>query len=474
MATTCRNHNVAYASTALERLLVTAREAGAPQDQMRRFRLANYVPQPKQLQFHAIARLCDAPDGPSQVGFGGARGPGKSHGVFAQLALDDCQRRPGLKALYLRRVGKRAREQLEDLRLAVLHSIPHDYNRSEAVVNFPNGSRIIVGHFKDEKDVDSYLGLQYDVEAIEETTSLTVTKYRALRDSNRTSRLDWRPRIYTTTNPGGVGHAWYKHTFIEPWRLGREGDTRFIFGTVEDNAFVDPDYQRKLQENTGWRLRAYRYGDWDISAGQFFTTFRRDVHVIKPFPIPHGWRVWCSLDYGFVHYTIVHLHAMDGEGVIHTVDEHAARQWHVTEHVKAIRQMLDRWGVEVNRLWTFVAGQDVFTKRDPGPTIAQHYARLGLHLRPANMDRVNGWAEMLARLGDVERGLAPRWYIFDTCKHLVETLPTLEHDPHRPEDVLKIDIDEDGLGGDDAGDCARYGLMALGKPRRARRTRRAA
>jgi hypothetical protein len=36
----------------------------------------------------------------------------------------------------------------------------------------------------------------------------------------------------------------------------------------------------------------------------------------------------------------------------------------------------------------------------------------------------------------------------------------MQHDPHRPEDVLKVDRDEEGVGGrvggDDAGDCLRY------------------
>jgi hypothetical protein len=39
---------------------------------------------------------------------------------------------------------------------------------------------------------------------------------------------------------------------------------------------------------------------------------------------------------------------------------------------------------------------------------------------------------------------------------LLETLPALQHDPNRPEDVLKVDADEKGLGGDDAADCLRY------------------
>lgn len=33
---------------------------------------------------------------------------------------------------------------------------------------------------------------------------------------------------------------------------------------------------------------------------------------------------------------------------------------------------------------------------------------------------------------------------------------SLQHDPNRPEDVLKVDADEDGVGGDDCADCLRY------------------
>jgi hypothetical protein len=32
----------------------------------------------------------------------------------------------------------------------------------------------------------------------------------------------------------------------------------------------------------------------------------------------------------------------------------------------------------------------------------------------------------------------------------------LQHDPNRPEDVLKVDADENGVGRDDAADALRY------------------
>ncbi len=77
-------------------------------------------------------------------------------------------------------------------------------------------------------------------------------------------------------------------------------------------------------------------------------------------------------------------------------------------------------------------------------------------MRPANMDRVNGWAEALQRFGEPEGSVRPSLFIHRRCARLVETLPALQHDPGRPEDVLKVDCDEEGVGGDDAADALRY------------------
>ena len=69
------------------------------------------------------------------------------------------------------------------------------------------------------------------------------------------------------------------------------------------------------------------------------------------------------------------------------------------------------------------------------------------------MDRINGWAEVCK--GSVTGGgIGPTLFIHQRCGRLMETLPALQHDPNRPEDVLKVDADEDGIGGDDAADPA--------------------
>ncbi len=445
------------------------KQAGCPTDQWANFVAAGYLAQEKQALFHAACRACDQPGGPTQVGFGGARGGAKSHAMLCQIALDDCQRQPGLKALLLRKVGKAAKEGFEDLRARILSTTDHEWRRGEGILTFPNGSRIILGHFKDESDIDAYLGLEYDIIGVEEATTLTFTKYRAIRTCNRTSKPGWRPRIYTTTNPGGVGHAWYKATFIRPYQAAREtpslrsgagADTRFIPSTVDDNRFVNREYTATLDALAGWQKRAWRYGDWDISAGQFFTTFRAEIHAITPFPIPPHWPVWLAMDYGFTHYNAILLFAQDGDGRVYVADELAEQRWLVPRHAQALDSMLARQGIAPARLSYFMAGRDVFAARpsDQG-SIADQWAAEGWILDPANDDRINGAAEVLRRLGDAEASILPTLFIFRTCARLLECIPTLEHDPHRPEDVLKVDTDDEGNGGDDPYDALRYGLM---------------
>ena len=442
-------------ATPIDRYVFAAREAGVPREQFLNFARAGIVLHPKQLRASAVARSCDLAGGPVDLGYGGARGGGKSYWGLAQVAADDCQRFPGLKCLFLRKVGKAGKESFEDLRRRVLGRIPHKYTRHPAgLLQFPNDSRIVLGHYQNESDIDAYLGLEYDVILTEEATTLTAKKYRYVSTCNRSSKSGWRPRQYNTTNPGGVGHQWYRKLFVDPYQRRREQETRFVPATADDNPSLNPEYVRtKLDTLTGWQLKAWRYGDWDIAAGQYFTTFRREWndrghHVVPWFQLPRGWRVWGALDYGFVHFTVFYLLAQDGDGNVFLMDEHGERGWLPGRHAPAIHALLARNGVEADQLERIAAGGDVFnrsrgTTEESPLTIADTYRELGLPLTAANDDRVQGAAEILKRLGDVEADppIGPRLFITERCGRLIDCLPSLEHDPHYPEKVLKTNFD---------------------------------
>src|SRR5260370_41000282 len=115
--------------------------------------------------------------------------------------------------------------------------------------------------------------------------------------------------------------------------------------------------------------------------------------------------------------------------------------WLPLLYASAIKSMISRHSfsnrrLEISDLKRFVAGADVFSKQSDGSTVASQYGKLGITLRCANTDRINGWAEILNRLGYPGNGVAARLFIHERCARLAECLPSLQHDPNRPEDVL--------------------------------------
>lgn len=457
----------------LQAYLATATAAGCPPDQLQNFWNARMILQPKQLEASAAARLCDEDIGPDEIGFGGARGGGKSAWVMMQLAGDDCQRHERMQCLFLRKVGKSARASIAGLRWNLLMGIPHHYSASAGEITFRNNSKIITGHFKTDRDIDNYLGLEYDVIAVEEATTLPYERIKQIKTCLRTSKPNWRPRMYLTTNPGGIGHAAFKSRFIRPYRDDTETETRFIQSLVTDNRFQNKGYRKVLEAMTGWELKAWRYGDWDVQAGQFFSTWRETIHVTGNIDERRAKEWFVGFDYGFTHPSVLILGFYDGDGNCFIVDIHLRRKWLVGQHAPAMHAMIGRHKIyefrgvqESSRPLTWndldwaVAGKDIFAKKPNGGTIAGDYADHNVKFKPANDDRINGAASVLEALGDPEeQDKAPvKLFIHPRCVALVDQIPAMQHDPDRPEDVLKVDVDSDGNGGDDAYDAFRYGI----------------
>ena len=457
--------------TSKEAYYLTAAETGCPKDQLENYERSGIKAVPRQLQFAAACRECDKSDGPTEVAYAGALGGGKSLAAIVQVGVDDCQRFKGLKALLLRKVGKANIENFGDLRIKAFGALPHSW-RTNGELTFANGSRIIAGHYKDERDIDKYLGLEYDAILVEEATTLSAKKFEYIATRCRTSKPGWRPRIYLTANPGGVGHFWFKTRFVMPHRRKTQSETRYIHSLPTDNPWINPVYFQRLQKLTGWERRAWLEGDWDIAAGQFFTRFRMEIHVdsIATFDERKIRRWWGALDWGHTHPCVFLLLGEDGDGNLYALYEHCAAQMLPATHAEHIKDLLKRarkhdGGMTVDDLEGIFTGSDTFAEESDGVSIAQKFEAAGVTLQSANMERVNGWGEITELLGDSEvlppyPKIPARLFIHPRCVRLVETLPMLEHDPNHPEDVLKWDVDDQGNGGDDAPDALRYGVAS--------------
>jgi len=417
--------------------------------------------QPKQRQF--LNTIEDR----SVTFYGGAKGGGKSKGLQLIMLLRRFKYAGSTGAIFRRTFPELEGNHIRPL-FQAYPQLREYWNEGKKLLTLPNGSTLQFCHCANEADIDLYQGREFHDLAIDEAGQWTEGMFRKLLGSNRSSKSGIHARAILTGNPGGVGHGWLKRLFVEKRFNEREraGDYAFIQALVDDNAALmenDPNYVHRLDSEPNEALRkAYRFGDWNIFAGQFFQEINRDIHLIKPFTVPPHWNRFGSYDFGFNHPAAFGWFATDEDGNVYLYREFVKAGLRVDQFAKEINEYPD-----TQQCYPIVAGHDCWTQRSvlrdtaAPPTVAEEFQSHGILLKRAVIDRIQGAAHLrsyLALRGDSKK---PRFYIFDTCPVTFDCLSRMIHDPDRVEDVLKVDATEgDPLSGDDSYDMVRCGLMS--------------
>jgi hypothetical protein len=431
----------------------------------------------------------------TEILYGGAAGGGKSHLMRVALVIW-CSMIPGLQVYLFRRVSKdlisNHMEGPNGFRNMMSPWVIGSFVRVvDNEIRFWNGSKIFLCHCQYEKNMYDYDGVEIHVLVIDELTHFTEKIYRFLRGRVRAVGLpelpdDLKgcfPRVLCGTNPGNVGHSWVKSSFIDncqPLEIRQMDDEeggmlrQFIPALLEDNPSMtkdDPTYEAKLLGLGSEALvRAKRYGDWDIVEGAYFNCWS-PANVLDPFPIPSHWTRFCSFDWGSAKpfsvgwYAVSDGHLTKDGLYIPTGAMVKYREWYGCKEGKPDtglkltveqvgRGIIERTGSE--RVLYSVADPAIFAM-DGGPSMASRFAGEGVYFAKADNKRVatrgavGGWDQMRARLiGEDGR---PMLYFFSTCYDSIRTIPALQHDPTKPEDL-------DTKMEDHAADECRYACMS--------------
>ena len=385
------------------------------------------------------------------VGYGGARGGGKSFVARILISLL-ALKYDGIQILILRRTFPELRENhIIPLRKLLKTDDPDksqriaNYKTADKVFEFPNGSRLVMGYCDGEMDVLQFQGQSYDVIFMEEATQFSLFQFNCLMECNRLSGslqegVVFSPRMYFTANPGGVGHQWFKRLFIDKQYQQSEKaeDYTMIRARVYDNEFImdnDPDYVRMLQNLPTERRKAMLDGDWDAFEGQFFPEFNRDIHVIKPFKPDSTYRIFRTRDYG-LDMCAVYWAAVDFDNNFYIYKEFYESNLIVSEAGRKINAMTDE------KVYLDLAPPDLYNKNSQTgkSAVDLFYYESGHFLTKANNDRPNGWLavkEMLALKQNYAGEYKPKLFICENCTNLIRTLPLLVYDPKKPDDCLK-------------------------------------
>jgi hypothetical protein len=424
------------------------------------------------------------------IAFGGARGGGKSDAVIGDwISHEDLYGEHAI-GMAFRRERTQLTELIERAR-QVLPALGHKWHEQEKYFRSPKGGRLRFTYLENDSDADAYQGHSYTRLYPEEMGTFPMETpinrlYATLRSGNGVPC-----QMKGTCNPGGAGHHWVKaryrldtsprgfevfeFEFTNPFTKKKIIKRRtFIPSKVTDNKYLGDDYIANLHMVGSKELvRAWLEGDWSIIEGAFFDCWDADKHVIKPFAVPEGWLRFRSMDWGSASPFSVGWWAVVG-------DEHET-PYGLTLPKGAILRYREWYGAarpgvglkleaeEVGRgIMERDAGDEItFGVLDPsafaadgGPSIAERMAKATdgkVWFRRADNRRVGlrgamgGWDQMRARLKG-EDG-KPMLYTFSTCRDFIRTIPALQHDAVRAEDV-------DTEGEDHAGDECRYACMS--------------
>jgi len=350
---------------------------------------------------------------------------------------------------------------------------------------FPSGAIIRTGHLKDDQAYTKYQGHEYQRMLIEELTQIAEERqYLRLLSSCRSVYKELKPQIFLTTNPGGKGHQWVKKRFIDPAPPGItiwDGlrSRVFIQATMDDNPTLmqnDPQYVANieaLKEIDYETYMAWRFGDWDRFAGQVFSEFDRNYHVIKPLVVREGTPfIWMDWGYSDVHETtfssyiasVIKSKTKDGQNYhqVITFQEICGNRKDPEEWARIIYKSCYEMGIKpkLGICDPSMIRSKTDTSKLPADLMMDEWKRLNgnkswvqlIKGNNARTGRVGGWAVMHKWLSK-PHGI-PFWQITENCKHLIRTLPMLVYDEHNVEDV---DTDME----DHPADACRYGLMNI-------------
>ena len=426
------------------------------------------------------------------IGFGGARGGGKSWAVRVKAILL-CLKYAGIKCMIVRKTYAELTANHIVPMVELLHCYAPkkddriaSYNDAKKTITFSNGSTILFRYCDNEKDAERFQGTEVDVLFVDEATHQSEEKWKKLTACVRGVNK-FPKRIYATMNPGGEGHAWVKRLFIDRnfHRGENANDYVFIKSKVTDNTALmreNPDYIDQLEALPPQLRKMWLEGDWDVASGMVFEEFRNDpdhyldrqwTHVIEPFEIPDSWKIYRGFDFGYNKPFSCQWFAVDTDGVVYNILELYGCQKDVNGEDIAnvgVKWTPQKMFSEIHKIESehrWLKGKQIIGIADPacwnsetGESVAETAAKYQVFFNKGDNNRLSGWMQMHYRLAFDENGF-PMMYIFKNCKSFIRTIPLMMYDEHKPEDI-DSDLEDHNL------DSCRYFLMSRPiKPRMA-------
>ena len=198
-----------------------------------------------------------------EILYGGSAGGGKSDSLL--MAALQYVHVPDYAALLLRRTYKELAlpEAIMDRAHEWLTPTDAKWHEDSKTWEFPSGATLTFGYLEGPRDHYRYQSSAYQFVGFDELTQFQEVQYRYLFSRlRRLAGSDIPLRMRAASNPGGVGHEWVYHRFIDP---ETRGDRIFIPAKLGDNKYLDQaEYIASLNKLDPITREQLLNGDWNV------------------------------------------------------------------------------------------------------------------------------------------------------------------------------------------------------------------
>jgi phage terminase large subunit-like protein len=172
--------------------------------------------------------------------------------------------------------------------------------------------------------------------------------------------LDTQGDFWTTMTPL-KGLTWTYEVIYE----NRNANPEVQYWQMQwsDNPFLTQSEIKYLESTlTEEEREARQYGRFVALSGLVYKEFDPDIHVIDPFPIPHGWYDKLSIDPGYSAPLSGHFYACDEDKNIYVIAEHYVKEKKVEWHAKTLKEMAKKME------WPFTKSGKILSVMDTAAT----------------------------------------------------------------------------------------------------------
>lgn len=425
--------------------------------------LISYIWRPQPGPQYALVK-CPYPE----IFFGGARGGGKTDGVLGKWASKAKRYGPRFNARMFRRTTVSSEDAIERSK-QIFGPLGGRFTERPPMWRMPQGGRVGFAYLDSLDDAGHQQGKNLTDAWVEEAGQYSDPApidrlFGALRSAEGVP-----PQLIVTANPGGAGQHWLSERYgLVPFPTGAKIINRVlpngaihqvavIPSRITDNRIMldsDPQYINRLQlVGSAALVKAWLEGDWSAIEGAFFPEWNIEKHIVQPFHVLEDWTRFRSADWGSAKPFSIGWWAVVGDyprGYEGRQLPRGAllryREWYgssapnvgIKMPAEDVADRIKKLERDDPKMAYGVIDPAAFAS-DGGPSIAERMAHRDVWFNPADNARVarrgamGGWDQMRSRLiGDGER---PMLYVFATCKDFIRTLPALQHDPAKAEDV---------------------------------------